>query len=157
MKITIEDKFQQYIKTHFPDLNKYSFLNELLFYGIFIYYYYFGPINDTDQTFIIVKYIISIFIIRYILNLITSVKIHADNSDDLDNKYINYFQFNSKLAIVVIMLLFLSKVESNYTILLIIGYTLFISAINSGTGTSTVDNILTLIVIMYLYSLQLIT
>ena len=150
MNITIEDKFQTYIKSHFPLLDKYSFLNELLFYGIFVYYYYFGPINDSDQNFLIMKYIIAIFVLRYAFNSLTNIKIEKDN------KEINYYQLNSKLAIFIVLILFLSKVENmaNYTLFLIIGYTLFSSAINSGY---TVDNILTMLIVMYIYTLKIIT
>ena len=68
--IVIHDKFQEYIQDKF-ETNTLAMLNELLFYGIFVYYYYFGPIQDSSQNVTIFKYIGIIFIIRYLLNYIT--------------------------------------------------------------------------------------
>ena len=146
--LRVNDKFQNYIKENFPGLKKYVFINELIFYGIFVYYYYFGPIDDSVQNFLIVKYIILIVGLRYLFNNLT-------NLTEEDNK-ITYFQINSKLAIFIVIILFLSKSElninSNSTLLIILGYTLLTSSIN--TDTTTVNNILTTVLVLYIYSLN---
>lgn len=145
--VKVNDKFQNYIKYHFPDLEKYSLLNELIFYGIFIYYYYFGPIENSVQNFSIIKYIILILIIRYVFSSLTCLE---------KDKKIKY-QLNSKLAIFIIIILFLSKYQDTnitITMLIISGYTLLTSSIN--IDSTTVDNILTTITILYIYSLNLI-
>lgn len=145
--VKVNDKFQNYIKYHFPYLEKYSLLNEFIFYGIFIYYYYFGPIENSVQNFSIIKYIILILIIRYVFSSLTCLE---------KDKKIKY-QLNSKLAIFIIIILFLSKYQDTnitITMLIIAGYTLLTSSIN--IDSTTVDNILTTITILYIYSLNLI-
>lgn len=144
--IEVNDKFQDYIKVNFPNLNKYSLLNELLFYGIFVYYYYFGPISNSAQNFLIAKYIILVIVLRYVFNSLTSNLSVKENQ----TKY----QLNSKLGIFIIMILFLSKETNNITttMLIIAGYTLLTSAI--AIDSTTVDNILTTITILYIYSLD---
>jgi hypothetical protein len=151
--LNVNDKFQNYINGNFPEIKKYSLLNEILFYGIFVYYYYFGPIEDSVQNFLIVKYIILIFGLRYIFNSITNFT-DIENKDEKKN---TYSQFNSKLAIFIVMIFFLSKtsesLHSNTTLGIIIGYTFLISAIN--TDSTTVDNIYTSILMLYMFSLNL--
>ena len=100
--IKIEDRFQNYMQDKF-DTNTLTILNEIIFYSIFVYYYYFGPIQDTQQNFKIVKYIIVILLLRYLFNYITSYTIVTE-----DNKKIGYFQFNGKIAIFTLLVLFLS-------------------------------------------------
>lgn len=156
LTLKVNDRFQNYIMENYPDLNKYSLMNELVFYGIFVYYYYFGPIQDSIQNFLIVKYIISIIALRYVFNNLTTLT-DVNKEDSAKN---SYYQLNSKLAIFIIMILFLSKSESvnlnsNMTILIIGGYALLTSAINM--ETTTVDNIFTVVLIMYIYSLNLLS
>lgn len=150
--LNVNDKFHNYINENFPDIKKYSLLNEILFYGIFVYYYYFGPIHDSVQNFLIVKYIILVIVLRYTLNSITNL-----TYTEKDEKKNMYSQFNSKLAIFIIMIFFLSKtsdtLNSNTTIAIIFGYTLLVSAINY--ESTTVDNIFTVILILYIFSLNL--
>lgn len=153
----VNDKFQNYVNKNFPEIKKYSLLNELIFYGIFIYYYYFGPIQDSVQNFLIVKYIILVLVLRYVFNSLTNLT--DINKEDKENKKISYFQFNSKLAIFIIIIFFLSKtndsLNSNTTLAIIFGYTLLTSAIN--TESTTVDNIYTVILILYVFSLSLLS
>lgn len=152
MIVKITDKFQNYIDNNFPNIRKYNFIYELMFYGIFIYYYYFGPIQDTVHTFALLKYIILIIVLRYIFNSITTIKIQTKNDKDK-----NYFQLNSKLAIFILFIIFLSKNRNPYefsTIIIIINVILFSSALN--LEQNTIDNISTTILVLYLYSLQLI-
>lgn len=150
--LKVNDKFQNYVNENFPEIKKYSLINELMFYGIFVYYYYFGPIQDSVQNFLIAKYIILVFTLRYILNNITNLT--DKNKDEKKNMY---SQFNSKLAIFIIMIFFLSKtsetLNSNTTLAIIFGYTLLTSAISN--DTTTVDNIFTVILILYVFSLNL--
>jgi len=150
--LNVNDKFQNYINENFPEIKKYSLLNELIFYGIFVYYYYFGPIQDSTQSFLIVKYIVLVFGVRYMFNSITNL---TDNKRE--EKKNMYSQFNSKLAIFIIIILFLSKtsesLNSNTTLAIIFGYTLLTSVISN--ETTTVDNIFTVVLILYIYSLNL--
>ena len=124
-------------------------MNEMIFYGAFVYYYYFGPIQDTVQTFIILKNIIIIFILRYLFNYITNYT--------KSETQVNY-QINSKIAIFTILVLFLSNTSHDdnvnlTSLLLIIAYTLLSSSAGYGY---TVDNILTLIIIYSLYKSKMI-
>jgi hypothetical protein len=146
--IKIEDKFQNYIQGKF-DTNTLTMLNEIIFYGIFAYYYYFGPIQDTQQNFKIVKYIIAVFALRYIFNYITSYKIITN-----DKKEISYFQFNGKIAVFTIIVLFLSLGHENlYTTLAIVfSYALLSSAAKYGY---TIDNIITVGITYFIISLNL--
>lgn len=152
--LNVNDKFQNYVNEYFPEIKKYSLLNELMFYGIFIYYYYFGPIQDSVQNFLIAKYIILVFALRYIFNSITNL-----TNNKKEEKKNMYSQFNSKLAIFIIMIFFLSKtsdtLNSNTTLAIIFGYTLLTSAISN--ETTTVDNILTVVLILYVFSLNLLS
>lgn len=151
--LNVNDKFQNYVNENFPEIKKYSLLNELMFYGIFVYYYYFGPIQDSVQNFLILKYIILVFALRYMFNNITNL---SDKNKDEKNMY---SQFNSKLAIFIIMIFFLSKtsesLNSNTTLAIIFGYTLLTSAISN--ETTTVDNIFTIVLILYVFSLNLLS
>lgn len=146
--IKVEDRFQNYIQDKF-DTNTLTMLNELIFYCIFVYYYYFGPIQDTQQTFKIVKYIIAIFLLRYLFNYITAYKIIQDK------KEVSYFQFNSKIAIFTLLVLFLSLGHENlYTTLAIIfSYALLSSSAKYGY---TIDNIITVGITYFIVSLNLI-
>jgi hypothetical protein len=146
--IKIEDKFQNYIQVKF-DTNTLTILNEIIFYGIFVYYYYFGPIQDTQQNFKIVKYIIAIFTLRYLFNYITSYKIITN-----DKTEISYFQFNGKIAVFTIIVLFLSLGHENlYTTLVIVfSYALLSSAAKYGY---TIDNIITVGITYFIISLNL--
>lgn len=147
--IKIEDKFQNYIKDKF-DTNMLTMLNEIIFYGIFVYYYYLGPIDDSKQNFRIVKYIIAIFTLRYLFNYITTYKIiNKDKSE------VNYFQFNGKIAVFTILILFLSIDHDNkyMTLALVFSYALLSSAVAYGYTT---DNLFTVIVTSSILSLNLI-
>jgi len=140
----ITDKLQNYVDTNYENISKYKLLEDLIFYGIFIYYYYFGPINDSIQNFKIFKYIILIFILRYTFNYLTQKK------EDNEIKY----EINSKLAIFSIIILFLTKNESFITTLLILfSFALMSTIFKSGY---TVDNILTVYIILTMYYLKII-
>jgi hypothetical protein len=146
--IKIEDRFQNYMQDKF-DTNTLTILNEIIFYSIFVYYYYFGPIQDTQQNFKIVKYIIVILLLRYLFNYITSYTIVTE-----DNKKIGYFQFNGKIAIFTLLVLFLSLGHENlYTTLAIIfSYALLSSAAKYGY---TVDNVITVGITYFIISLNI--
>lgn len=146
--IKIEDRFQNYIQDNF-DTNTLTMLNEIIFYCIFVYYYYFGPIQNTQQNFKIVKYIIVIFLLRYIFNYITSYTIITE-----DKKEISYFQFNGKIATFTVLVLFLSLGHENlYTTLAIVfSYALLSSAAKYGY---TIDNVITVGITYFIISLNL--
>ena len=86
--LIIKDRFQEYIENNFSS-QMLVLLNEILFYGIFVYYYYFGPIQNSEQNFTIVKYIGIIFIIKYLFNYVTSISevtnAHKTKEDNRDN------------------------------------------------------------------------
>lgn len=143
-EILIVDKLHNYIKSHFLQNDKLLvMLNEIIFYGAFVYYYYFGPIQDSNQTFLILKYIIVVFCLRYFFNYITSYTVHK--------KEVNYFQINSKIAIFAILILFLTNdtsLNNISSLILIFLYALLSSCAQYGY---TVDNFLTLFVIYSLF------
>ena len=151
---TIKDKLHDYIKNNFADNQKlFTILNEILFYGAFVYYYYFGPLHDSNQTFIILKYILIIFVLRYLFNYITSYTTQNDQ-----NQQVTYFKLNSKIAIVSILILFLSNntqnIDNNITsLLLIIGYAILSSCAQYGY---TDDNIITILVIYCLFKSKIV-
>lgn len=147
--ILIEDRFQDYIQDKF-DTNTLTMLNEFIFYGIFIYYYYFGPIHDSQQNFRILKYILTVFTLRYLFNYITKYTIINEQKEET-----SYFQFNGKIAIFTILVLFLSlEPESLYTTLAIVfSYALLSSAAKYGY---TIDNLITVGITYFIYSLKLI-
>lgn len=143
----IKDRFQDYIEDKF-DTNILNILNEFIFYGIFIYYYYFGPIENSQQNFKILKYIILLLILRYIINYITEYTIIKDG------KKLSYFQFNGKVAIFTLLILILSLENDNIypTIFIIFSYALLSSASKYGY---TMDNIFTVCVTYLIFSLKL--
>ena len=122
-------------------------LNEFIFYGIFIYYYYFGPIQDSQQNFRILKYILFLFALRYLFNYITKYTVINNNKQE-----VSYFQLNSKIGIFTILVLFLSIQHENIypTLAIIFGYALLSSAAKYGY---TVDNFITVGIIYFIYSL----
>ena len=147
--ILIEDRFHDYMQDKF-DTNTLTILNEFIFYGIFIYYYYFGPIQDSQQNFRILKYILTVFAFRYIFNYITKYTIVNEQKEET-----SYFQFNGKIAIFTILVLFLSLNQDNiYTTLAIVfSYSLLSSAAKYGY---TIDNIITVGITYFIFSLNLI-
>lgn len=146
--IIINDRFQDYIQNKF-NTNTLTVLNEFIFYGIFIYYYYFGPIQDSQKNFRIFKYILFIFALRYIFNYITNYTLVNDKKQET-----SYYQLNGKIAIFTILVLFLSIEHENIypTLAIIFGYALLSSAAKYGY---TVDNLLTVFIVYFIYSLKL--
>lgn len=147
--IIIKDKVHNYINEHFEQNKKtIVVLNEIIFYSIFIYYYYFGPLYDSNQTFLIVKFTLIILAIRYLFNYITSYNVNKNN----------YYQLNSKIAIFSIFILFLTNTNNNSlhnltTLLLILTYALLSSCAQYGY---TVDNITTILITYSLFKSNLI-
>ena len=145
--IVIRDRFQDYMQDKF-ETNSLVMLNELLFYGIFVYYYYFGMIQDSQQNITIFKYIGIIFVIRYLLNYITNMTIVNESKEEM-----SYFQFNSKIAIFTILVLLLAHNEHFITSLIaIFGYALLSSSAKYGY---TVDNLTTVMIVYFIFSLKL--
>jgi hypothetical protein len=148
----IKDTFQEYMQNKF-DKNTLILINEILFYGIFVYYYYFGPIQDSQQNFTIVKYIAIIFILKYTLSYITNIKEVTIDEKNIKNEK-TYFQFNSKIAIFSILILFLSLNQNIIvTLSILFSYALLSSSADYGYTT---DNLITIIIVYFLYSLKLI-
>lgn len=154
--LIVKDRFQEYIESNFSK-QLVILINEILFYGIFVYYYYFGPIQNSEQNFTIVKYIAIIFIIKYAFNYVTNVTEYTENKEQKSKDTVaekTYFQFNSKIAIFSILILFLSMNQNVIvTLSMLFGYALLSSGAKYGY---TVDNILTVFVVYFLYSLHLI-
>ena len=145
--LIVEDRFQNYMQDKF-NKNILSLLNEIVFYGIFVYYYYFGPIQDSEKNFRILTYIIAIFVIRYMFHYTTKYTIVNELKEE-----VSYFQFNSRIAIFTILILFLSlQIETPYTILLILfSYAILASAAKYGY---TVDNLITVGITYFIVSLN---
>ena len=140
--LTINDKFQNYINGKFTEKNLKSveIFNDVIFYGIFVYYYYFG---NPENYIIILKYISVFLIIRFILGNLTTTTVN--------NK--QYFILNSKLAIFTIIILFILQFNSKVAFILIVLYGLFNTAIKY---TTTTDSIFTISSIYMLFKLNLI-
>lgn len=140
--LTVNDKFQNYINNKFTekDLKSVEIFNDIIFYGIFIYYYYFG---NPENYIIILKYISVFLIIRFILGNLTTTTVN--------NK--QYFILNSKLAIFTIIILFILQFNSKVAFILIVLYGLFNTAIKY---TTTTDSIFTISSIYMLFKLNLI-
>lgn len=151
--IIVKDKLHEYINIHYKDnLRFLTILNEIIFYGGFGYYYYFGPIQDSNKTFLIVKYILLIFVLRYLFNYITSYTVDKDNTKSSSREL--YFQINSKIAIFSILVLFLTYNTHNITtLLMILAYALISSAAQYGY---TVDNLLTVLIIYSIFHSKII-
>ena len=134
--LVVTDNFQNYIQTNFPSVKDYSFVVDILLFCLIAYTYYFG--NPELYTKLI-KYTIIILLIRYLCNYITNYTL---SSNDALVKSKNYFQINGHIAIFTLLILTNTLLDLNtYTIYgLLIGYTLFASAVNYGY---TVDNLIT--------------
>lgn len=161
MSIVIQDNFQSYIQANFPDLHKYHLIADVILFCLIAYTYYFGTPELYTK---IIKYTVIIFIVRYICNSITNyTKLDNDNDNETIGKetvgketigknYKNYFQLNGHVAIFALIILTNSLLDlNNYTtIAILIGYTLFVSAVNYGY---TVDNLITLVLTYNLVNL----
>ena len=146
--LVVEDRFQDYMQDKF-DTNSLTMINEIIFYGIFVYYYYFGPIQNSEQNFAIIKFITIIFALRYFFNYITKYTIVNEQKDEM-----SYFQLNGKIAVFTILILFLSVGQENsYTTLaILLSYALLSSASKYGY---TIDNLLTVGITYFLYQTKL--
>lgn len=142
--LTINDKFQNYINGKFTekDLKSVEIFNDVIFYGIFVYYYYFG---NPEKYIIILKYISVFLVTRFILGNLTTTTTTVDNKQ--------YFTLNSKLAIFTIIIIFILELNSKIAFILIVLYALFNIAIKY---TTTTDSIFTVLSIYGLFKLNLI-
>lgn len=116
-------------------LKKYHLWADLILFVLVAYTYYIG--NGELYTRIL-KYVIFVLILRYLLNLLT-------HYIDTDTKK-TYYQLNSYVAIFALLILLNQIFQFNiYTeTIIILGYTLFLSAVGYGY---TVDNLMTLLII----------
>lgn len=142
--LTINDKFQNYINGKFTekDLKSVEIFNDVIFYGIFVYYYYFG---NPEKYIIILKYISVFLVTRFILGNLTTTTTTVDNKQ--------YFTLNSKLAIFTIIIIFILELNSKIAFILVVLYALFNIAIKY---TTTTDSIFTVLSIYGLFKLNLI-
>lgn len=142
--LTINDKFQNYINGKFTekDLKSVEIFNDVIFYGIFVYYYYFG---NPEKYIIILKYISVFLVTRFILGNLTTTTTTVDNKQ--------YFTLNSKLAIFTIIIIFILELNSKIAFIFIVLYALFNIAIKY---TTTTDSIFTVLSIYGLFKLNLI-
>lgn len=141
---TYSDKFQKFISSNYPGQEKaIAICNELIFYGVFIYFYYLGPVEDTIKTFLLCKFIAIILFTRYMFSYLTTIK--------CQEKQTSYFQLNSKVAIVTTFILFLahSGPKSISTLLMVVAYALLSSAARYGY---TVDNLITVMLVYLLFT-----
>lgn len=147
--LIVTDALQIYITKNFSNQKKtLMVINELIFYGVFIYYYYLGPIGDSVTNFALAKFLAVIFVVRYSFNFFTHF------TDNKTKQTQTYFQLNSKVAIFSAILLFLTGQEVNITtLLLIFSYGIFSSAAHYGY---TVDNIITCILVYFLFTSNLV-
>lgn len=141
MKVTV-DNLKNYITDNFPELQNYKFnlLINLTPLILILYLYYTGDINLYTKFFKITSILL---LIRMLLNNITEITEIKENE--------KYSQINVSLVVFIIcILLLLTKGDVNYysSIVIISIYIIFQSL-----NTLTTDNILTTILVLYIYNL----
>ena len=126
-------KITDVIRDHLS-FERYHLWADLILFVLIAYTYYVG--NGELYTNIL-KYVIFVFILRYLLNLLT----HYTNTETKKT----YYQLNSYVAIFSLLILLNPLFQFNiYTeTIVILGYTLFLSAVRYGY---TVDNLMTLLI-----------
>lgn len=124
-------------------LKKYHLWADLILFVLIAYTYYVG--NGELYTRIL-KYVIFVLILRYILNHLTH---YVDTTTGK-----TYYQLNSYVAIFALLILLNDIFQFNiYTeTIIIVGYTLFLSAVGYGY---TVDNLMTLLIVKTIVTNQL--
>jgi hypothetical protein len=137
-KVKIVDNLKNYINDNFPELQNYNIIINLLPLVLIVYLYYTSDITLYTKFF---KLTAIILFIRLILNNITEI------SDITINE--KYSQINVSLVIFIIcILLLLGKDElNNYSSLAIISIYIILQSLN----TFTTDNILTSILVLFIY------
>jgi hypothetical protein len=141
----VTDKFQDYISHNIDGIQKYNLTADVIIFGLIAYTYYIGNAELYTK---LTKYTIIFLLIRYIGSLVTNYKMKIeDKNGKISEK--THFLLNSHVAIFALLILSNTLLDlNNYTIgILLVSYTLFVSAINYGY---TVDNFLTLLVIFNL-------
>lgn len=135
---TIIDNVREYINNNFPELQKYKLFINLIPLALIIYLYYIGDVNLYIKFFKIASIIL---FIRLILNNTTEIIINNEK----------YSQLNVSLIIFIIcILLLLNKGDLNkYSSIAIISIYLILQSLN----TLTTDNILTSILVLFLYNI----
>lgn len=132
--VKINDNFKKYIVKLFPNIKDYSILDDLLFYGMIGYYLYF--IQNTEMNYNIIKYICIFIVIRYSLNYLTSI-------EDYKSKKI-YYQYNIRLAIIILLLIYSSNNIDNLLWIFIVMYTIFTSIFYESISNNILTSIVTL-------------
>jgi len=131
------DHLKNYINDNFPELQNYILFINLLPLLLIIYLYYTNDVNLYIKFF---KITAIILFIRLILNNITEIKFNNEK----------YSQINVSLIVFIIcILLLLNKGElNNYSSSLIIIIYIILQSLN----TLTTDNILTTILVLFIYN-----
>jgi hypothetical protein len=133
---------RDYVQMRFDKIYK-PFLKEIiLLVAMYLFY-----VNTESNTLVVAcKYIVILFILRYILSIFTDIRIRKDN------KSRRYFQMNAYLILFCIMLFMLNL--KNYMVwILIISYSLLVI---SSQEHYTSDIIITVFLVDYIYKLDLV-
>jgi len=141
--IKIKDNFSGFVNAKIPNIMDYNLMSELILFSLIALTYY----NGNFELYIkIIKFMIIIFIIRYIFNTLTNYRENGKKK--------NLFQLNSILALFAIIILSNNLNLNNWTVLsILIGYTLFLSATKNGY---TVNNILTILIVYNLINSKIV-
>jgi hypothetical protein len=151
MKVRIKDYFKDTIEDEIiENPQDYSFVVDLILYGLLIYYYY----NGVPAThYLLLKYVIVIVVVRYICACFTDYQIYRkDNSEDTTKRY---FQINLYLAIFVIVIVLMYKhnnLNLYLAITMIAAYTIMCSAVGNNF---TIDNLFTVLFAYTLYYMNI--
>jgi hypothetical protein len=151
MKVRIKDYFKDTIEDEIiENPQDYSFVVDLILYGLLIYYYY----NGVSAThYLLLKYVIVIMVIRYICACFTDYQIYRkDNSEDTTKRY---FQINLYLAIFVIVILLMHK-HNNLSLYLAMFMVALYALMCSAVGNNfTIDNLFTVLFAYTLYNMNI--
>lgn len=142
MNSVINDNFQTKVKEHFTNIEQYGLFADIVLYGLIGFTYYYG---DNVLYAKLIKYVLFMFLLRYVLDSLTSYK--------LENK--KSYQINSQIAIFSMILLLSNTMELNmYTLwTLLWGYALFVSSVGYGFTT---NNIMTLYFVYFMIQYRIV-
>jgi hypothetical protein len=129
-KLSVKDIFHENFT-----FSKHHLWADLILFCLAAYTYYVG---NTEIYTNLLKYIIFVFLLRYILNIIT----HYTNEETKKT----YYQLNSHVALFALLVLLNPVLQFNTYIetFVIISYTLFLSLVKYGY---TIDNLMTLLIV----------
>jgi hypothetical protein len=150
LELVVNEKtvvIRDYVQMRFNKIYQ-PFLKEIILLVVMYLFY----VNTEYNTLVVAcKYIVILFILRYILAIFTDIRI-GKNDDDNKNKSRRYFQMNAYLILFCIILFMLNL--KNYMVwLLIISYSLLVI---SSQEHYTSDIITTIFLVHYIYKLDLV-